>query len=135
MLQWARWDETLKLVDDQVSNPTWARALAEITAQVLARGAGYIQARAGLYHLAGSGFASRLEWGRKILTLDPLREGQLCKVTLPALTSDFPTPAVRPLYSALDCSRFGSAFGLRLPNWEEGLALAMIEQSAAANSK
>ena len=124
-LQWARQNETLRLVDDQISNPTWARMLAEITAQVLARGGDYIRERAGLYHLAGDGFASRLEWARLVLELDPNRHEQRVKEILPAPTSDFPTPATRPLFSALNCDRFTSTFGLRLPSWESTLRMAM----------
>jgi dTDP-4-dehydrorhamnose reductase len=44
---------------------------------------------------------------------------------VPALTADFPTPAQRPLYSALDCEKFYTVFGLRLPAWQETLKLAM----------
>ena len=124
-LQWARQNETLRLVDDQISNPTWARMLAEITAQVLARGGDYIRERAGLYHLAGDGFASRLEWARLVLELDPNRHEQRVKEILPAPTSDFQTPATRPLFSALNCDRFTSTFGLRLPSWESTLRMAM----------
>ncbi len=124
-LQWARQNETLRLVDDQISNPTWARMLAETTAQVLARGGDYIRERAGLYHLAGDGFASRLEWARLVLELDPNRHEQMVKEILPAPTSDFPTPATRPLFSALNCDRFTSTFGLRLPSWESTLRMAM----------
>ena len=124
-LQWARQNETLKLVDDQISNPTSARMLAEMTAQLLARGTGYLRERTGLYHLAGDGYASRLEWARLILELDPNRHEQRVKEILPAPTSDFPTPAVRPLFSALNCDRFASTFGLRLPAWESALRIAM----------
>jgi dTDP-4-dehydrorhamnose reductase len=124
-LGWARQNETLRLVDDQISNPTWARMLAEITAQILARGADYIRERVGLYHLAGDGFASRLEWARLILELDPNRQEQKVREILPAPTSDFPAPAVRPLFSALNCDRFASVFGLRLPPWQAALRLAM----------
>ena len=46
---------------------------------------------------------------------------------LPALTADFPTPAQRPLFSALDCQRFMDTFNLRLPDWQEALTLAMAE--------
>ncbi len=107
------------------TNPTWARALAEITAQVMARGADFMRERTGLYHLAGNGSASRLEWARKILALDPYREEQICKEILSALTSDFPSPARRPLFSALNCDLFAATFGLRLPAWEAGLRMAM----------
>jgi len=129
VLQWARQNKTLKIVDDQVSNPTWARMLAQATALLLARSRNnfypWLAGRKGLYHLAGDGVASRLEWSRKILELDPHRDEQVCKEILPALTSDFPTPAQRPLFSALDCDKFSATFGLRLPAWETALRMAM----------
>jgi len=125
VLDWAHQQETLRVVSDQVANPTWARMLAEITAQVLARGEEYIHERAGLYHLAGGGFASRFEWARLILELDPNRHEQMVKELLPAPTSDFPTPARRPLFSALNCDKFAATFGLRLSAWEAALRMAM----------
>ena len=99
--------------------------LAEMTGFILARGAGYIEQRKGLYHLAGGGYASRREWARKILEFDPDPKGQICKEILPAVTSEFPTPARRPLFSALNCDHFAAAFGLRLPAWEDALRMAM----------
>jgi dTDP-4-dehydrorhamnose reductase len=129
VLSWARQQETLKVVSDQVSNPTWARQLAEITAQLLAQAnthpAGWLAERGGLYHLAGSGYASRLEWAEAILRLDPRREEQVARQVLPALTADFPTPAQRPLFSALNCDHFTRVFSLRLPTWQDALALAL----------
>jgi len=125
VLEWAHRQETLRMVTDQVGSPTWCRMLAEMTAQLLARGDDYIRERKGLYHLAGSGFASRFEWAKLILELDPGKSGQRVKEIIPALTSDFPTPAQRPLFSALDCTRFLATFGLRLPDWESALQLAL----------
>ncbi len=125
VLQWARQNETLKIVDDQISNPTWARMLAEITAQILARGNQHIAHTTGLYHLAGSGYTNRLEWTREIISLDPRKHEQLVKELIPARTTDFPTPAQRPLFSALDCTKFIQTFGLQLPDWELGLRLAL----------
>jgi dTDP-4-dehydrorhamnose reductase len=129
VLQWARKNETLRIVDDQVSNPTWARMLAETTALILAR-AGvdflpWLTERKGLYHLAGDGFTSRYEWAKAILKLDPKVNQHLVKEIVPAATVDFPTPAERPLFSALDCRKFVSTFDLNLPNWEGSLRLAM----------
>jgi len=124
VLQWSRQQETLGMVDDQIGNPTWARMLAEITTQILARGNDYIHERTGLYQLAGSGFASRFEWAQMILELDPRRQEQTLKELFTALTTDFPTPAQRPLFSALDCSRFGNVFDLVLPPWKQALRLA-----------
>lgn len=129
VLQWARQQETLRVVDDQVSNPTWSRALAETIALLLARAgnnpAGYLSDKRGVYHLAGSGYASRLAWAKEILHLDPQRSEQVVKQIVPAKTSDFPTPAERPLFSAMHCERFEATFGLRLPEWQDCLRLAL----------
>jgi len=129
VLGWARQNRSLRIVDDQVGNPTWARLLAEISAQLLAKTGGeplpWIRERSGIYHLAGDGVASRLEWAKAILRLDPNPEAQICQEVLPARSSEFVTPATRPLYSALDCTLFSSTFGLRLPPWEQALQLAM----------
>ena len=129
VLGWARKQTALQVVSDQVSNPTWCRMLAEATGQVLAKAGkfptGWVNERQGLYHLAGGGFSSRLDWAKKIIELDPFPDEQLVKELLPALTSDFPSPAQRPLFSALNCDRFEDTFSLRLPDWEESLHLAM----------
>ena len=85
----------------------------------------WLSERRGLYHLAGSGRASRLEWAQEILKLDPHPEQHIAREIQPALTADFPTPAQRPLFSALNCDRFTAVFGLRLPPWREALRLAM----------
>jgi dTDP-4-dehydrorhamnose reductase len=125
VLQWARQHETLRIVDDQVSNPTWARMLAEITGLLLARGTADIADRSGIYHLAGAGYTSRLNWAQEILQLDTARGEQTVKQLMPAETKDFPTPATRPLFSALDCRKFERTFDLRLPNWKAALKLAI----------
>ena len=125
VLQWGRQNETLRIVDDQISNPTWARMLAEITGLILARGIGHTKERKGLYHLAGDGFASRLQWAKQILELDPNRYEQRVKEILPASTSEFPTPAQRPLFSALNCELFSKSFELQMPVWQDALARAV----------
>lgn len=125
VLGWARQQDTLRVVTDQVGNPTWSRMLAECTAQLLARGAAYIREHTGLYHLAGSGQTSRYDWAKLILELDPDKSKQRVKGLMPALTAEFPTPAQRPLFSALDCSHFSAIFGLQLPDWKTALQLAL----------
>ena len=129
VLGWARQQPTLRLVSDQVSGPTWARHLAEITAMLLAKAGAepqpWLAERAGLYHLAGSGYCSRMEWGQAILQFDPHPQEQLTREILPARTEEFPTPAQRPLFSALDCGRFTRTFDLQLTDWRDALRLAM----------
>jgi dTDP-4-dehydrorhamnose reductase len=125
VLEWSRRQTRLRMVTDQVSSPTWARMLAEMTALLLSRADGYLRERAGLYHLGGGGFASRYEWAQAILELDPHKQEQITTELLPALTADFPTPAERPLFSALDCSKFERTFELKIPHWKTALELAM----------
>jgi dTDP-4-dehydrorhamnose reductase len=129
VLQWSRSQKVLRVVADQVGSPTWARALAEISAQLLARGMDcpqdWFEERQGLYHLGGSGSASRYEWAQRILNYDPHPEEQVVKELIAASTDQFPTPARRPLATALDCSKFMLTFGLTLPSWESTLKLAM----------
>jgi dTDP-4-dehydrorhamnose reductase len=129
VLKWSRQNKTLKVVSDQVSSPTWARTLAETTSFVLAQNKKdlyeNIHERRGVYHLAGSGFTSRYEWAKQILANDPERSEQIVQAIEPALSEEFPTPAVRPLFSALDCSQFEETFGLQLPAWNSTLQLAM----------
>ena len=127
VLDWARKSEILRVVDDQVSNPTWARMLAEATAHVLTRGGDFLRERTGLYHLAGSGHASRYTWAQDILKFDPRKQEQRVKQLLPAQTSDFPTPAQRPLFSALECRKFEQVFDLYLPAWSTALQMALAQ--------
>jgi dTDP-4-dehydrorhamnose reductase len=131
VMEWSRVQPSLRIVSDQVSNPTWCRMLAEVTSLLLAKGGsnlhGWLGERRGVYHLAGDGYASRFDWARAILELDPRREEQVTQEMLPASTGDFPTPARRPLNSALNCDRFAETFGLRLPPWKAALQLAMEE--------
>ncbi|MBE0697176.1 MAG: dTDP-4-dehydrorhamnose reductase [Anaerolineaceae bacterium] len=127
VLQWSKGKPSLRVVSDQVSSPTWARALAEATGQVLARGGSelvdWVYQRRGIYHLAGAGSTSRMNWAKAILNNRP--EGEAPVEVIPALSSEFPTPAERPLFSVLDCSYFSATFDLQLPPWEKALGLAM----------
>ncbi|MCJ7696159.1 MAG: dTDP-4-dehydrorhamnose reductase [Anaerolineaceae bacterium] len=128
VLGWAREQETLRIVDDQFGEPTSARMLAEATALMVAQSRGkfleFFSGRAGLYHLAGAGACSRFEWAEKILELDPHKDEQQVNQILPVKTDAFPSPAVRPVNSTLDCNKFEQVFGLRLPDWQ--LALKMM---------
>ncbi len=131
VLEWARQKETLRVVEDQVAGPTWARMLAQaisaVLAQALASGdaPAWLKERSGLYHLAGKGWCSRYQWACEILRLDPRREEQRAREILPARTAEFPAPAERPLFSALEIGKFERTFGLTLPPWSQALEMAM----------
>jgi dTDP-4-dehydrorhamnose reductase len=132
ILGWARKNPELRVVDDQIGNPTWARALAEMIGRLLAKAGdapfAFFEKNAGIYHLAGRGHVSRLDMAKKIIALASVREPNLVSSIQPARTADFPAPAERPLFSALDCTHFESTFDLRLPEWQDALELAMREE-------
>jgi dTDP-4-dehydrorhamnose reductase len=111
--------EELKIVDDQVGSPTWSRAIAEATAQAVAsqRKAG----QKGVYHMAGPGFVSWHGFATAIRDLDPVPDELVVKSLLPVPSSTYPTKAVRPLNSRLDCDKLQRDFGLRLPSWRTQL--------------
>jgi dTDP-4-dehydrorhamnose reductase len=129
VLAWSRQHRVLHVVADQIGKPLWARTAAEATAQVLAMGGAsivsWLTERSGIYHLVGPDYVSRYDWAKSILSLDPLPQEQVVEQVLPALTSQFPSPASRPLFSALDNHKFTETFGLHLPPWETALRLAM----------
>lgn len=126
VLEWARAKKELRIVDDQVSSPTWARTLAEVTAQVIAQGKGdplgYLAQKGGLYHLAGGGSCSRYEWAKEIIRYERNEE----KIALkPATSSEFPAPAKRPNFSALDIQLILETFCLQLPDWRKTMQFAL----------
>lgn len=129
VLQWSRQQPIMRVVVDQIASPTWCRMLAEVTAQIIAMGSkdiySFLNGHRGIYHLAGKGSATRWEWAKTILDLDPHKEQQVVTQIEQAFTAEFPSPARRPLHSSLDCSTIEGVFGLRLPDWKEALKLAM----------
>ena len=130
-LDWARRQSDLKIVNDQIGNPTWCRMLAQLSTQVLflacQNGRDWLSERKGLYHLAGGGFASRYEVVQKILVNVPHDYPLAAKGISPAFTGEFVSPAKRPLFSALDTTKFLRCFGMKIPAWETCLKLALAD--------
>lgn len=127
VLGWARKNETLSIVDDQISSPTWARTLAKLSTEILKVGLPALKEKSGLYHLCNKGYVSRYAWAKEILALDPAKDEQIVKELRPAKSSDFPVPAERPTFSAMDCSLFEKTFNLEIPEWGESLEKAFDE--------
>lgn len=129
VIAWAQKGNPLKIVTDQIGSPTWSRSLAQATTQMIERGKlnlyDYFSAKSGIYHLGGAGSVSRFDFAKEILRLSST--GKLGADLKPALTSDFPTPAIRPLYTPLDCTKFETTFDIRLPKWQESLQMALKE--------
>lgn len=119
-----RWSQTtggpLKIVDDQVSVPTYSRDLAEFSWRLLQSGAG------GLYHLSNQGQASKYDQASYLLTRLGW-QGQLQR----AGTADFNLPAARPGYSKLESSRAEQRAGAEMPDWRDAIDRFLTEMKEA----
>ena len=129
ILRLARQRKKLKGVNDQTGAPTWCRAIAEATAQILAQSrgdfAGFLEQTGGNYHLAAGGQTSWYGFPKAIAELDPNRSEQILEELKPIPTSEYPTPARRPAYSTLGNEELTRRFGLKLPDWRAQLGLAL----------
>ncbi len=130
VLRLAREREELRIVDDQIGAPTWSRGIAEATALVLARvldrSSDHMDPSAsGVYHLSAAGQTSWYGFARAVVARDPRPAEQICARVVPIATRQYPTPARRPAYSVLDNTRIGDRFGVRLPEWDSQLDLAL----------
>ena len=127
MLRLAAEREQLEVIADQFGAPTGAELIADVTAHAL-RCARSNPALAGVYHLAAAGEVS---WhGYADFVIEHARNAgkDLTVKAITAIpTSDYPTPAQRPLNSRLDCSKLRDAFDLNMPDWQIGVARMLTE--------
>ena len=125
MLRLAQSKPALNIVADQIGAPTPARLIAQITAMA-------IQSHIpnGLYHLAPRGETSWHGFAQEIFRQATEQGEQLAMGpdnAHPIPTSDYPTPAKRPLNSRMDLSKLEAALNIQLPDWQSQLALTMGE--------
>ncbi|MDP3194120.1 dTDP-4-dehydrorhamnose reductase [Tabrizicola sp.] len=112
--------ESLRVVADQIGGPTPASAIAE--ALLAAANAMVAGVPGGTHHFAGGPETSWADFARAIMA----EAGLPCRIEdIP--TTDYPTPAKRPLNSRLDCSAFTKAFGIQCPDWRQGLTAIVKE--------
>lgn len=127
--------DALRVVADQTGAPTWARAIAGVTADMLVVSPDHllsdkVRATTGIYHLAASGTTSRHGMATTILRRMqaaglPTRVKEETLSAVP--TSAYPTVAQRPLMSAMDTTRLRDVFHLAFPHWQDDLERCMDE--------
>lgn len=115
MLRLSETRDSLSVVVDQIGGPTSARAIAAACINIATALISQPQ-KSGVYHFAGAPDTSWADFARAIFA----SSGIECDVTdIPS--SAYPTPAVRPLNSRLDCENTRTAFGVERPDWRIGL--------------
>lgn len=114
-------DEPLRMVDDQVSRPTWTGTLAPALLDLVEAGA------RGVLHVANRGTCSRLE-----LALEIREILNSSRPIGPLPSEEYGAPARRPAYSAMDLSGAEAALGRELPHWRTTLRTFLLEGEGGA---
>lgn len=124
MLRLGETRDELTIVADQIGCPTSA---VDIAATLLTMAQKMHEGQSGgIYHFGGQHPASWADFARAIFA------GKDLSVTVKDIpTTDFPTPASRPLNSRLDCTAIERDFGIAAPQWCDSLAVVLneLEQS------
>ena len=105
--------EELRVVDDQIGSPTYAKDLAGVIAQICERK----EFESGIYHYSNCGEISWCDFAREIVEIS----GSRCTVN-PCTTAEYGAKAPRPAYSVLDTSKICEALGCDIPEWRASLA-------------
>ncbi|MCP3968790.1 MAG: dTDP-4-dehydrorhamnose reductase [Rhodobacteraceae bacterium] len=114
----------LTIVADQIGGPTCA---ADIADACLSAAVQLVSdpAKSGIYHFSGGPDVSWADFAREIFA----QAGISCEVAdIPS--SDYPTPAKRPLNSRMDNSLTEAAFGIPRPDWRAGLRYILQDLGA-----
>ncbi len=122
MLRLAAEREEVGVVADQFGSPTSALDLADgIWALASRLLGGSAASPRGVFHMAGSGSASWADLAEATFSASAALGGPSARVRR-IDAAQFPTAAVRPTDSRLDCGRLEAAFGIRLPDWRASIA-------------
>lgn len=119
MLRLAREKGGASVVDDQIGSPTSAIDIADAILDI----AGHIHANPqpnqfGVFHFSASGEASWADVAALIFKTYEARIG--CKIALKRIpSSDYPTPAARPLNSRLKTTKITETFGIKPKQWTD----------------
>jgi dTDP-4-dehydrorhamnose reductase len=107
LIQRAKTNNTLKVVDDQIGSPTATTEVAKVICKLL------LKKPQGLFHFANSGYVSRYEMAKFIF--DKL---SISTNLSPCKSSDFITDAARPLNSRFDCSKIRALLEDPIAPWQ-----------------
>jgi dTDP-4-dehydrorhamnose reductase len=114
--------EELRVVADQYGCPTYAADLAAAVLELAKRIGSQGSVQWGVYHYCGHGVTTWHGFAQEICELSKKHTPMRVKEIEVISTDEYPTPAKRPPYSALDCSKIKSVFGIRTRPWQDSLA-------------
>ncbi len=112
--------DRLTIVADQIGGPTPAGAIADALLRMAA--AMQAGAKGGTYHFSGAPDVSWADFAREIFA-----QADLTPEVADIPTSAYPTPALRPHNSRMNCDSLMADFGIPRPDWRAGLAEVLAE--------
>ncbi len=127
MLKLATTKPKIRVVADQYGSPTNAADLAQTILIISDRMQFNNDVDWGTYHYCGQGVISWYNFAEKIVGLARLYADVKTTRIEPIATADYPTRALRPIYSALDCSRIQKHFGINPKPWQKSLEITIKE--------
>lgn len=126
MLRLGQEKEVLSIVNDQYGAPTYAPTLALKALEALAKALEAPQFPSGIYHLCHQGETTWYHFATEIFSLAKQKSLPIkVKEIKPIETKLYPTPAVRPLNSRLNCSKIAAELGIEMPDWQQSLKECM----------
>ncbi len=116
--------EEIAVVADQIGAPTWATGLARTIWALVEKGA------SGAFHHCDDGATSWHEFAFAIAE-ETFALGLIQRIpVIRAITTDeYPTPALRPAFSLLDCSATRAFLGDQPVHWRTNLRLMLKEEA------
>ena len=117
MIRLGKERDSLNVVNDQTGTPTCAADLAKAIVHIIEESEKRDYFQSGIYHYSNEGLCTWYDFCLKIHALAGI---SACKVN-PVSTAEYPTKAVRPVYSVLDKTKIKETFHLTIPKWEESL--------------
>ncbi len=136
MLKLGKEREQLKIVSDQIGSPTYAPDLAHYTLEAIKKSLVMEALRgdfpSGVYHLCNSGTISWSGFAEEIFKLARAQGMQLAVKEVSEIpSSEYPTPAKRPLNSRLNLGKIEHTFQIKPRSWKVALAecLQKVEES------
>ncbi|MBN2588514.1 MAG: dTDP-4-dehydrorhamnose reductase [Sedimentisphaerales bacterium] len=103
----AKTNDTVNVVDDQIGSPTATTEVSQTICKLMGK------KPTGLFHFASSGYVSRYEIAKFIFDKLSMNVN-----LLPCKTSDYVTPAARPLNSRFDCTKITELLGEKIESWQ-----------------
>ena len=126
---------TLRVVADQLGSPTSAADLANAVMTIATKISANEKIDWGTYHYCCKGITTWHALAEKIIELATPYAALKTRHVEAITTAEWPTPAKRPPYSVLDCSRLKSRFGIEPEPWQQSLKHTIDRIFAESNRR